>query len=158
MTTTQHSPAPWSYAYSPYTVRDTGTDFTSTIGDELPAFEILDAEGNKVFDSNEDTPPDLQEANVCLASAAPRLLAALITCANLLADYDESDGEEGQAYREALAAIADATGGAPDARLPIIIEVRGGVVQDVLNVPPGIGYEICDYDNLDEPADEGRPT
>ena len=158
MTTTEHSPAPWSYAYSPYTVRDTGTDSTSTVGDELPAFEIFDAEGNKVFDSNEDTPPDLQEANVCLASAAPRLLTALITCANLLADYDESDGEEGQAYREALAAIADATGGAPDARLPIIIEVRGGVVQDVLNVPPGIGYEIRDFDNLDEPSDAGRPT
>ena len=156
--TATYSPAPWSYQYSPYTVRDSGTDATSTVGDELPAFEIFDAEGNKVFDSNEDTPPDLQEANVCLASAAPRLLTALITCANLLADYDESDGEEGQAYREALAAIADATGGAPDARLPIIIEVRGGVVQDVLNVPPGIGYEIRDYDNLDEPADEGRPT
>ena len=45
-----------------------------------------------------------------LASVAPRLLAALITCANLLADYDESNGEEGQAYREALAAIAEATG------------------------------------------------
>src|SRR5262249_55445290 len=44
-----------------------------------------------------------------LASAAPRLLASLITCANLLADYDESDGEEGEAYREALAAICEAT-------------------------------------------------
>jgi hypothetical protein len=44
-----------------------------------------------------------------LASAAPRLLASLITCANLLADYDESQGEEGEAYREAIAAIADAT-------------------------------------------------
>jgi hypothetical protein len=45
-----------------------------------------------------------------LASAAPRLLASLITCANLLADYDESQGEEGEAYREAIAAIAEATG------------------------------------------------
>jgi len=47
-----------------------------------------------------------------LASVAPRLLAALITCANLLADYDEAEGEEGDAYREALAAIAEATGSA----------------------------------------------
>ena len=45
-----------------------------------------------------------------LASAAPRLLASLITCANLLADYDESEGEEGDAWREAVAAIAEATG------------------------------------------------
>ncbi len=46
----------------------------------------------------------------CLASAAPRLLASLITCANLLADYDGSEGEEGEAYREAIATIAEATG------------------------------------------------
>jgi hypothetical protein len=100
MTATQHSPAPWAYDYSPFQ-RNNG---------EIPAFEVFDAEGDKVFDTNEDTPADLQEANACLASAAPRLLASLITCANLLADYDESDGEEGQAYREALAAIAEATG------------------------------------------------
>ncbi len=33
---------------------------------------------------------------------------------------------------------------------PIIIEVRGGIVQDVQNVPPGYEYEIRDYDNLEE--------
>ena len=108
--TATYSPAPWSYQYSPYTVRDSGTDANSTVGDELPAFEVFDADGNKVFDTNEDTPADLQEANACLASAAPRLLASLITCANLLADYDGLEGEEGEAYREAVAAIAEATG------------------------------------------------
>jgi hypothetical protein len=91
-----------------------------------------------------------------LASFAPRLLASLITCANLLADYDESEGEEGDAWREAVAAIEQATGGSPDARLPIVIEVRGGVVQDVLNVPAGIEYEIRDYDNPDEASEPGR--
>jgi hypothetical protein len=105
-TTPEHSPAPWSYEYSPYRSRR-GED---GIESELAAFEIFDADCNKVFDTNEDTPCDLQEANARLASTAPRLLAALIVCANLLADYDESDGEEGQAYREALAAIAEATG------------------------------------------------
>jgi hypothetical protein len=110
MSTTRHSAAPWSYEYSPYTVRDAGTDATCTVGDDLPAFEVFDADGNKVFDTNEDTPAELQEANACLASAAPRLLASLIACADLLADYDGSDGEEGEAYREALAAIAEATG------------------------------------------------
>src|SRR5262245_19987128 len=113
MSTTPHSPAPWSYEYSPYTVRDPGTDATSSVDDELPAFEVFDADCNKVFDTNEDTPADLQEANARLGSAAPRLLASLITCANLLADYDDSDGEEGDAYREAVAAIAEATGRAP---------------------------------------------
>jgi hypothetical protein len=34
--------------------------------------------------------------------------------------------------------------------LPIIIEVRGGIVQDVQNVPPGFDYEIRDYDDRDE--------
>jgi hypothetical protein len=110
MTATHHSPAPWSYGYSPYTVRTPGTHGTKNVGDDIPAYEIFDADGNKVFDTNEDTPAELQEANACLGSAAPRLLASLITCANLLADYEGSSGEEGQAYREALATIAEATG------------------------------------------------
>jgi hypothetical protein len=112
MSTTRHSPAPWGYEYSPYTVRNPGTHGTKNVGDDIPAFEIFDADGIKVFDTNENTPADLQEANARLASAGPRLLASLIACANLLADFDESDGEEGEAYREALAAIAEATGNA----------------------------------------------
>jgi hypothetical protein len=81
------------------------------------------------------------------------LLGSLLSCAKLLADYDESEGEEGHAYREAVAAIAQATGHMPpDPGKPIVIEVRGGVVQDVLNVPPGIEYELRDYDILEEPS------
>src|SRR6202790_2169367 len=106
MTAAAYSPAPWSYEYSPYRSRR-GED---GIESELPAFEIFDADSNKVFDSNENTPCELQEANARMGAAAPRLLASLVTCANLLADYDESDGEEGEAYREALAAITEATG------------------------------------------------
>jgi hypothetical protein len=103
-----HSPEPWSYEYSPWTVRSQCDP--RGVGAKIPAYEIFDADGNKVFDTNEDTPADLQEANARMGAAAPRLLESLVTCANLLADYDESDGEEGQAYREALAAIAEATG------------------------------------------------
>ena len=102
--TSQHSLTPWTYEYNPYTVQN--GDAAAT---ELPAFEIFDAEQNKIFDTNEDMPPEIQEANARLASAAPELLAALITCANLLADYDEQDGEEGDAYRDAITAIAIAT-------------------------------------------------
>ena len=86
-----------------------------------------------------------------MAASSPRLLAALIVCADLLADYDETEGEEGDAYREAKAAIGNATSEvSPALRKTIVIEVRGGVVQDVLNVPPGIEYEIRDYDNQEE--------
>lgn len=141
----QHSPAPWSYEYSPYTITSDASPLG--VGSELAAYEVFDAEGNKVFDSNEDSPAELQEANARLASAAPRMLSSLITCANLLADYEESDGEEGQAYRESLAAIADASVEPSDGRKPIVIVVRGGVVQDVLNLPRGIQYEIRDYDD-----------
>ena len=100
MTTQTYSPAPWAYEYSPYQGRN----------GEIPAFEIFDAESNKIFDTNEDTDAELQEANARLGSTAPRLLAALIVCADLLADYDEAEGEEGDAYREAVAAIMEATG------------------------------------------------
>jgi len=108
MTATNHSPAPWSYDYSPYTIRSEGHPLGASA--EIPAFEIFDADSNKVFDTNEDTPAELQEANARMGSSAPRLLASLVTCANLLADYNESNGPEGEAYREALAAITEATG------------------------------------------------
>lgn len=108
--TNQPSAAPWSYGYSPYTVRNTDIDDPNAIGQELPAFEVFDAEGSKIFDTNEDTPADLQEANACLAAAAPAMLAALMDCTRLLADYDEHEGEEGEAYRAAVAAIDEATG------------------------------------------------
>ena len=104
----KYSPAPWAYEYNPYTVGSVDSPLDG--GAELPAFEVFDDDGNKVFDTNEDMPAELQEANARLAAAAPRLLASLVRCANLLADFDESDGEEGQAYREALAAIHEAAG------------------------------------------------
>lgn len=104
-----YSPTPWAYEFSPYTLRAIGNGEAGAIGDQLPAFEVFDADGTKVFDTNEDMPSEIQEANACLATAAPDLLAALKTCATLLADYDEQDGEEGEAYRDAIAAIARAT-------------------------------------------------
>ena len=47
-------------------------------------------------------------------------------------------------------AIAQASGKTPSgADRTLIIEVRGGVVQEVSNVPPGWDYEIIDYDNAE---------
>jgi hypothetical protein len=108
MTIPTYSPAPWSYEYNPYTVGSKNAPLGA--GEEIPAFEVFDAEQDKIFDTNEDSPCELQEANARLAAAAPRLLASLVACANLLADYDESEGVEGEAYREAVAAIQEATG------------------------------------------------
>lgn len=103
------SPSPWTYEYNPYTLQ-MGDDAAT----ELPAFEIFDAEQNKIFDTNEDMPPEIQEANSRLASCAPELLAALNRCAILLADYDKYDGEEGDIYRNAIAVITAATVGKPE--------------------------------------------
>jgi hypothetical protein len=54
--------------------------------------------------------------------------------------------------------IAEATGDPFQPGKPIVIEVRGGVVQDVLNVPPGIQYEIRDFDIPEESSEDGRPS
>jgi hypothetical protein len=104
--TTHYSSTPWSYEYNPYTLQR-----GEAAAEELPAFELFDAEGNKIFDTNEDTPSEVQEANARLAAAAPELLAVLDRCAILLADYDEQEGEEGDAYRDAIAVITAATTG-----------------------------------------------
>jgi hypothetical protein len=73
----RHSPAPWGYQYNPYILQATGNDASDTVGREIPAFEIFDAEGNRIFNTNEDMPEEIQEANACLATAAPKLLDAL---------------------------------------------------------------------------------
>jgi hypothetical protein len=66
---------------------------------DIAAFEVFDAFGNKVFDTNEDTPCDLQEANAALAVAAPQLRDALVECLRLLAGFDSGEGEEAIAYK-----------------------------------------------------------
>lgn len=102
MSVTQHSPAPWAYGYSPYQGND----------GEIPAFEIFDADGNKVFDTNEDTPAELQEANARLCGAAPELLDALTFFFNIMHDY-RSSVEKGYvqlAMLQAKTAIDTATG------------------------------------------------
>lgn len=134
-------------------------DFAQRIEDESDAVVFADHNGD--VENYEEIDRQCKKSlesgpTPSLASVAPRLLASLITCANLLAAYDESEGEEGDAWREAIAAIEEANGVAPDTPPPIVIEVRGGVVQDVFNLPPGIGYEIRDYDNSEEPVEPGR--
>lgn len=103
--------------------------------------------------------------NFKLALTAPKLLTKLQAVAELRRRWrsqHESETIDSIAYMDGLdeldidAAIAEATSGPPEPQPPIIIEVLGGIVQDVLNVPPGIEYEIRDYDSADEPAESGR--
>ena len=105
-----HSPAPWTYDYNPYTA---GQSSISDSGDEpreIPAFEIFDAEGDKIFDTNENGPADVQEANACVAALAPQMLAALLTfvaideLANECAEWKwENLAEAFKAVRELIA-------------------------------------------------------
>lgn len=97
-TPTRHSPAPWTYDYNPYRLQD---------GSELPAFEVFDAEQDKIFDTNEDSPEELQEANARLASHAPCLRDALRECLRLLADFEEAEGDEGEVYPAARDILAE---------------------------------------------------
>ena len=93
------APSPWSYDYNPYYLQD---------GTEIPAFEICDADQNRLFTTEELTPEDLQEGNARLAASAPCLRDALRECMRLLADLAESEGEEGDAYRAGLAVLQQA--------------------------------------------------
>lgn len=98
------SPTPWSYDYNPYTLQD---------GRELAAFEICDANCDRIFETNEHLPYETQEANAQLAAAAPELRRALEDCLLILADYDEADNDEGAAYRQGIEALSLCTGTYP---------------------------------------------
>jgi hypothetical protein len=105
MTTMNYSPAYWFYECNLHFFRNRRGAVT-----EISAFEISNSEAHILLRTNEEDPLELQLTNAMLAATAPRLLQSLVTCANLLADYDESDGAEGEAYRDAMAAIVEATG------------------------------------------------
>ncbi len=57
-----------TYDYSPY---------RSQKGEEIPAFEIFDQEGQKLADTNEDMDAVLQEAIASLFVASPEFLKVL---------------------------------------------------------------------------------
>jgi|GEM_PF-6661006 len=96
------------------------------------------------------------DARLRMMHAGPKLLEALIAASHWINAQIGVRRTEIQAKIQQ--AIAEASSGSPQERQPIVIEVRGGVVQDVLNVPPGIEYEIRDYDSQEETAEAGRPV
>jgi hypothetical protein len=73
--------------------------------------EVTFADHNGDIESYEEIERECEES---LTSQPKRplltvLVESLERCASLLADYDEDPGEEGEAYRDAIAAIAKAT-------------------------------------------------
>jgi hypothetical protein len=87
-----------------------------------------------------------------LRAAALPLLDA---CRLVVARWEHGDlAEAARACQDAIALATSESSLNP--RKPIVIEVHGGVVQDVLNVPPGYRYEVVDYDDLDDADDAGR--
>lgn len=114
---------------------------------------------------------DTVKAETRAEKAGPKLLEKVRAVAELRRRWrsqDEAETIDSIEYMDGLdsldldAAIAEATSSSsPQPRKPIVIEVRGGVVQDVQNVPPGYEYEIKDYDDLEveeKTEKTGRPA
>jgi hypothetical protein len=81
-----------------------------------------------------------------LRKAASTLLEA---CRMVVDRWERGDlAEAARACRDAVAAATGAS--LTECREPILIEVRGGVVQDVRHVPPGYEYVVLDHDDRDE--------
>ena len=147
MTATKPSPAPWAYEYNPYTVRLTGDRDSNAAGTELPAYEVFDAEGNKVFDTDEDMPGEIQEANACLGAAAPVLLEALeyVRATLKLRHLDEAtDDEVEEALKIAQTALdqAKAAGAMPEPHGIISRErTLDRTTSDDLNAPWSLRFD-----------------
>jgi hypothetical protein len=99
-----------------------------------------------------DDPVPRTLAAMQLMVTAPKLLKTLLGVEPSLTRFEwgHRQDEIDSLLIQVRAAIAEATGtDASKRRNSIVIEVRGGVVQDVRNVPPGFRYEVRDYDDLE---------
>lgn len=143
---------PWTLHFD----RD-GTEDVAIIND-ADGRELVTSRQFWLPDGNDPVPPTL--ASIWLMKAAPKLYRALEYLLEQTIDPELkhrialSKCVEDARLR-ARAALAEAQGKMDSPTrasvpLPIIIEVRGGVVQEVLNIPPGVAYEIIDHDDREE--------
>ena len=140
MTNLTHTPAPWEDNGS-------GLIYGQCSGDGGEAPFVADV------CNNPNAYTEQEQANARLIVAAPKLLAALGECANLLADYDDHPGEEGIAYREAIAVIAEAAiaGISPrqtDTDIDALLAERRQVaviwnIEDVREIRPDLSDDQC---------------
>jgi hypothetical protein len=142
--TTEHTPGPWQQSLQFIVAPD-----PDGIHPDIYIAEIAIEDGEGRIAS-----PEQQAANGRLIVAAPKILAALRRAEFLMRRVSDGDHRALEnllsAADQARAAIAEATGELPSSGdRTVTIEVRGGVVQEVSNVPPGWDYEIIDYDNAE---------
>lgn len=98
--------APWNLWFG----RDGTEDFGIIVNcNDEPIVSSRECQTCWLSEAESDDVPDLVH-QLQLMVSAPRLLKALTECMRLLADYDEHPGEEGDTYRNRLAAIYAATG------------------------------------------------
>ena len=98
--------APWNLWFD----RDGTEDFGIIVDcNDEPIVSSHECQTCWLPEAESDEVPDLVR-QLQLMVAAPRLLTALTDCMRLLADYDEHPGEEGDIYREGIAALYEATG------------------------------------------------
>lgn len=69
---------------------------------------VYDHNRQPIFTSHHELLPEVQEANVLLAAAAPHLLTALRDCLMLLKPHEGSDTPEGLVFRKGVYAMATA--------------------------------------------------
>lgn len=128
---------------------ETDTDEAEDINDcnSVDLGAMVDLAGDEFFTNSQTIDFEPQR----MLNAAPKLLAALIA----VKDADYLDGAYQPTVDLVDAAIAEATNGKPSQPQPIVVNVRGGVVVNVQNVPPGYQYEVLDHDDREEaPAGE----
>jgi hypothetical protein len=154
-----------------------GTNETAVIFDQN-AKHIATSRPFRFPKGGEPVPPTL--AAMRLMATAPKLLEAL----QAVLPYAESEAEsraechrrdggpelqlevetcqtvlqKAQAVIAETNGYADRSGAASESRQPIVIEVRGGVVQEVRNVPPGWEYKIRDHDDRAEHVEPESPV
>lgn len=118
---------------------------------------IRDADGDPLVTSRhfwrpeggDPIPPAIAALHAMVV--APKLLEALDYLLEQTVDMDLkygitlSEGEE-DARAKALAVITETVSGPAPEHPSITIEVRGGMVREVRNLPPGFTYRIVDHD------------
>jgi len=100
-------PVRWLFEYSPYT----------RMGEaevEIPAFEIFEAGGEKIADTNESRSCSEQEQHAALIAAAPELLEVVATLAKLVESILGIEGVPLSAADELERARAVIAKAAPD--------------------------------------------